>query len=94
MILAFIQNLHIWEILLILGLGLLLFGKRLPEVGKNLGKGIVEFRKGLKSVEEEVNEASSPPPYRPPLTSSGSDPRVTQQAAQEPAPPAQPQSNN
>jgi sec-independent protein translocase protein TatA len=41
-------------------LGLLLFGRRLPEVGKSLGKGIVEFRRGLKSVETELNEASSP----------------------------------
>jgi sec-independent protein translocase protein TatA len=47
--------------LIILGLlGLLIFGKRLPEVGKNLGKGIIEFKKGLQGVEEDVNRASSP----------------------------------
>ena len=28
-------------------LGVLIFGKRLPEVGKNLGRSIVEFKKGL-----------------------------------------------
>ena len=38
--------------------GLLLFGKRLPEVGRSLGKGIVEFKKGLAGVEEEVTQAS------------------------------------
>ena len=32
-------------------IGLLLFGKRLPEVGKSLGKSIVEFKKGLRGVE-------------------------------------------
>jgi sec-independent protein translocase protein TatA len=33
----------------------LLFGKRLPEVGKSLGKGIVEFKKGLRGIEEDVD---------------------------------------
>ena len=32
--------------------GLLIFGKRLPEVGKSLGQGIVEFKKGLKGIDE------------------------------------------
>src|SRR2546430_11034073 len=43
-----------FEWLIIMGIGLLIFGKRLPEVGKSLGKGIVEFKKGLKGVEDEV----------------------------------------
>lgn len=41
-------------------LGLLFFGKRLPEVGKSLGRGIVEFRKGLKGVEDDIETASDP----------------------------------
>ncbi len=45
-----------WIIILIIGL--LLFGKRLPEVGKSLGKGIVEFKKGLKGIEDDVERAS------------------------------------
>src|SRR3954466_2469229 len=44
-----------FEWIIIAGLGLLICGKRLPEVGKSLGKGIVEFKKGLKSVEDEVS---------------------------------------
>lgn len=53
------------EILALLVLGLLLFGRRLPEVGRNLGKGIVEFKRGLKSVEDEVDqEASRPSTYQ------------------------------
>jgi sec-independent protein translocase protein TatA len=47
------------EWLLIAAVGLLLFGKRLPEVGRSLGKGIVEFKKGLKGVEDEIEDASS-----------------------------------
>jgi sec-independent protein translocase protein TatA len=44
--------------LLIAGIALLLFGKRLPEVGRSLGKGIVEFKKGLAGIEEDVIQAS------------------------------------
>ena len=47
--------------LLIAGIALLLFGKRLPEVGRSLGKGIIEFKKGLAGIEEDVSQASRPP---------------------------------
>jgi len=41
--------------------GILIFGKRLPEVGRGLGKGIVEFKKGLKGIEDDIDVASSHP---------------------------------
>jgi len=44
------------EWLVVAAIGLLLFGKRLPEVGRSLGKGIVEFKKGLKGVEDDIDE--------------------------------------
>jgi len=47
--------------LLIGAIALLLFGKRLPEVGRSLGKGIVEFKKGLAGIEEDVTQASRRP---------------------------------
>jgi len=47
----------IWEIIIILIVALLLFGRRLPEVGRSLGRGIVEFKKGLKGVEDEIDKA-------------------------------------
>jgi sec-independent protein translocase protein TatA len=53
------------EWIVIAAIGLLLFGKRLPEVGRSLGKGIVEFKKGLKGVEEEIDTASNPQPTQP-----------------------------
>lgn len=43
-----------WIIILIVAL--LIFGKRLPEVGRSIGKGIVEFKKGLKGVQDEVDD--------------------------------------
>jgi len=47
------------EMLVLMGLGVLLFGKRLPEVGRSIGKGIVEFKKGLKGVEDDIDDASA-----------------------------------
>ncbi|MCA9072846.1 MAG: twin-arginine translocase TatA/TatE family subunit [Planctomycetaceae bacterium] len=38
-------------------IALLLFGKRLPEVARGMGKSIVEFKKGIAGVEDEVNRA-------------------------------------
>jgi sec-independent protein translocase protein TatA len=52
-------NLGTQEILVLLVLGVLLFGRRLPEVGRYLGKGIVEFKKGMKGLEDEVETGGS-----------------------------------
>ena len=43
-----------WEWIVLLVIGLLLFGRRLPEVGRSIGQGIKEFKKGLKEVEDDV----------------------------------------
>jgi sec-independent protein translocase protein TatA len=59
-----LQSLGTWDMLVILLIALLIFGKRLPDVGKSLGKGIVEFKKGLKGIDDEVEERSSRPPPR------------------------------
>jgi len=48
-----------WTEMVILGvIGLLLFGKRLPEVARNLGKGMMEFKKGMYDLQDEVSTAS------------------------------------
>jgi len=46
-----------WELMVVGIIALLLFGKRLPEVARSLGKGIVEFKKGVRGIEDEVDSA-------------------------------------
>jgi len=38
---------------------LLLFGNRLPSVMRSLGLGVVEFKKGLQGIQEDVANASA-----------------------------------
>jgi len=56
------------EMLIIGVLAVLLFGKRLPEVGRSLGKGIIEFKKGMRGIEDEIKTAT----YASSSTSSSS----------------------
>jgi len=46
------------ELLIVAVIVLLLFGKRLPSVMGSLGKSIVEFKKGVSGIEDEVEKAS------------------------------------
>ncbi len=49
------ENIGFSELLIVLVVVLVLFGaKRIPELAKGLGKGISEFKKGLKDVEDEI----------------------------------------
>ena len=41
-----------WIIILIIAV--LLFGKRLPEIARGMGKSLTEFKKGVKEAEHEV----------------------------------------
>ena len=54
------------SIIMLLILGVLLFGRKLPEVGRNLGKGIVEFKKGIKGLEDELDTTASVAPRSEP----------------------------
>ena len=45
------------EMMIIAGIVLLLFGNRLPSVMRSLGKGIVEFKKGVKGIEDDIDSA-------------------------------------
>lgn len=54
-----LPQLGLLEMLIVMGVAVLLFGKRLPEVGRSLGRGIVEFKKGLGDVTQELDYGSS-----------------------------------
>ena len=57
--------------MLILGvLGVLIFGRRMPEVGRALGQTIVQFKKGMRGLEDEMegsvfNPSTPPAPPQP-----------------------------
>lgn len=45
-----------WEWLVVAFLALLIFGRRLPEVARGLGKSITEFKKGLHEAKDSTDE--------------------------------------
>ena len=47
-----------WEWIVILGIALLIFGRRLPEVARGLGKSVSEFKKGLNDFQERADEVA------------------------------------
>ena len=69
------------HLLIVVAIGVLVFGRRLPEIGKSLGKGIVEFKKGLNGVEDEVTggttggHGAANEPVRPPQRVASAAPR-------------------
>ncbi|MCL2304028.1 MAG: twin-arginine translocase TatA/TatE family subunit [Planctomycetaceae bacterium] len=46
------------ELIVIAGIGLLLFGNRLPQVMRSLGKSVVEFKKGVNGIEDDIEAAT------------------------------------
>lgn len=49
---------------------LLIFGaKRIPEIGRSVGRGIQEFKKGMREVENEL-QVSDKPASAPPAASA------------------------
>lgn len=43
-----------WEMMIVAVIALLLYGKRLPEVARSLGKGMREFKSGIAGFQEEL----------------------------------------
>ena len=51
-----------WEILLIFLVILLLFGaKRIPDIAKSVGKGVTEFKRGLRDIQDEIETGVDQP---------------------------------
>ncbi len=79
---AFLPNIGVPELIVLLLLGVLLFGRKLPDIGRSLGKTVTEFKKGFTGVEEEITTTSSarsvePEAVKPPqrVTPTTSAPR-------------------
>ena len=58
------------ELVIILAIGLLIFGRRLPEVGRSLGKSIVEFKRGVRDIQSEIEDESTKPATAPAANSA------------------------
>ena len=72
--LAFINQIGMPEILVVLLVVLVLFGaKRLPEIGKGLGKGIKEFRDASKGMAEDVKSGLEGDDATPPAETTKKD---------------------
>jgi TatA/E family protein of Tat protein translocase len=56
----FMFGLGVPELLVVMVIGLVLFGKNLPTLARSLGKSLVELQRGVKSVTEEVNGTLKP----------------------------------
>jgi sec-independent protein translocase protein TatA len=66
-------GISIWELMILLIVLLLIFGaKRLPEMGRSLGKGMREFKDSVTGVEEAVSTTptTTPTPTRVELPSA------------------------
>jgi sec-independent protein translocase protein TatA len=67
-------GISIWELMILLIVLLLIFGaKRLPEMGRSLGKGMREFKDSVTGVEDSVT-TTTPTPTRVELPSAPSEP--------------------
>lgn len=89
-----IPNVGPLEIIIVLVIALIVFGpKRLPELGKSLGRGINEFREGVSSIgkdhdeddDDDADEAEpaelTPPPTDAQHPLPGEEPQVTEVTA-------------
>lgn len=69
------------QLLIVFVIGLIVFGpKRLPEMTKQLGRGLRDFQKGMDGVMEDVAKPTA-------TTAAAADPAPTTAAAAEPATP-------
>lgn len=60
------ENVGMGELLVILIVVLLLFGsKKIPEIAQGLGKGIREFKKSMKEVEDQITISDKPDKDKP-----------------------------
>lgn len=83
-----------WELIIILIVALLLFGKRLPDIMRGMGSSVKEFKKGMEEGPPQAGQApagppqvQAAPPQAPPAAPSGSVARNGSPAANDPSHP-------
>jgi len=90
------------ELMVVGVIAVLLFGDRLPEVGRSVGKSLMEFKKGLRDIQNEVSSATSMTSSSQPTTYRNSiddyeeptAPKFEPPAREpQPAPPREPESD-
>ncbi|WP_166830927.1 Sec-independent protein translocase subunit TatA/TatB [Thalassoroseus pseudoceratinae] len=74
------------EMMIVAVIGLLLFGKRLPEVAKSMGQGLREFKSGMSGFQDEVHRTA----YSDSSSSSSRRPLPEEERAEVTAPKFEP----
>ena len=76
------QSMAMWtpgwlELIVIAGVGLLIFGRRLPDVARNIGKSIIEFKRGMREVKDDLDTQSRIESTGQPKLKQKTEPTVT-----------------
>jgi sec-independent protein translocase protein TatA len=68
--------------MIVLGVvGVLIFGRRLPELAKSLGKSMTEFKKGMHGLESGFDDVVNPSPSAGPMAAPAEPVRPPQRVA-------------
>lgn len=72
-----------FELILIAGAALLIFGRRLPDVARSVGRSIVEFKRGIRDVKDDMDtQATIAPPTQPKIEQKHDAPPTASSADQ------------
>lgn len=87
--LAFFNAIQPMHVLLLLVVALLLFGNRLPDVARSIGRAFNEFKRGLRDVNDDLGKEEPPaekPKLGPPNDASKSAPGAPTSVPRSPEP--------